>query len=155
MEMDRAMQNALCCRGGGGNFFTDMLGTGPDLAARARIREALATGADTLAVACPQCYRMLADAVKDEAPRSGFGSGSCRTSWPRPLRLAHALERMMFFITAGAALGLSAGFSPGPLLTLVLTETLHHGVKAGIRVALAPMITDAPIIVLTLLFCQS
>jgi len=66
------------------------------------------------------------------------------------LRLAHALERMMFFITAGAALGLSAGFSPGPLLTLVLTETLHHGVKAGIRVALAPMITDAPIIVLTL-----
>jgi len=64
--MDRAMQNALCCGGGGGNFFTDMLGTGPDLAARARIREALATGADTLAVACPQCYRMLADAVKDE-----------------------------------------------------------------------------------------
>ena len=62
---------------------------------------------------------------------------------------------MMFFITAGAALGLSAGFSPGPLLTLVLTETLHHGVKAGIRVALAPMITDAPIIVLTLLFCPS
>ena len=66
VEMDRAMQNALCCGGGGGNFFTDMLGTGPDLAARARIREALATGADTLAVACPQCYRMLADAVKDE-----------------------------------------------------------------------------------------
>jgi Fe-S oxidoreductase len=66
VEMDRSMQNALCCGGGGGNFFTDMLGTGPDLAARARIREALATGADTIAVACPQCYRMLADAVKDE-----------------------------------------------------------------------------------------
>jgi Fe-S oxidoreductase len=66
VEMDRTRENALCCGGGGGNFFTDMLGTGPDLAARARIREALAAGADTIAVACPQCYRMLADAVKDE-----------------------------------------------------------------------------------------
>ncbi len=66
VEMDRAMKNALCCGGGGGNFFTDMLGTGPDLAARARVKEALATGADTIAVACPQCLRMLGDAVKDE-----------------------------------------------------------------------------------------
>lgn len=65
-EMDRSQQNALCCGGGGGNFFTDMLGTGTDLSSRARVREALATGADTLAVACPQCYRMLADAVKAE-----------------------------------------------------------------------------------------
>lgn len=66
VEMDRARENALCCGGGGGNFFTDMLGTGPDLAARVRVCEALATGADTIAVACPQCYRMLSDAVKDE-----------------------------------------------------------------------------------------
>jgi Fe-S oxidoreductase len=66
VEMDRAMQNALCCGGGGGNFFTDMLGSGPDLSGRARVREALAAGADTIAVACPQCYRMLSDAVKDE-----------------------------------------------------------------------------------------
>jgi len=60
------MQNALCCGGGGGNFFTDMLGTGPDLSSRARVREAVASGSDTLAIACPQCYRMLADAVKAE-----------------------------------------------------------------------------------------
>ncbi|MCU0576422.1 MAG: (Fe-S)-binding protein [Desulfobacterota bacterium] len=66
VEMDRAMQNALCCGGGGGNFFTDMLGSGPDLSGRVRVREALAAGADTVAVACPQCYRMLSDAVKDE-----------------------------------------------------------------------------------------
>ena len=64
--MERSLNNALCCGGGGGNFYTDMLGTGPDLSARARIREALAAGADTIAVACPQCYRMLSDAVKDE-----------------------------------------------------------------------------------------
>ncbi len=66
VEMERSLNNALCCGGGGGNFYTDMLGTGPDLSARARIREALAAGADTIAVACPQCYRMLSDAVKDE-----------------------------------------------------------------------------------------
>lgn len=66
IEMDRSMQNSLCCGGGGGNFFTDMLGTGPDLSSRARVREALACGSDTLAVACPQCYRMLTDAINAE-----------------------------------------------------------------------------------------
>jgi len=66
LEMDRSRQNSLCCGGGGGNFFTDMLGTGPDLSSRARVREALALGADTIAVACPQCLRMLTDAVNAE-----------------------------------------------------------------------------------------
>ncbi|HOO45340.1 MAG TPA: (Fe-S)-binding protein, partial [Deltaproteobacteria bacterium] len=66
VEMDRTMNNALCCGGGGGNFFTDILGTGPDLSSRARVREALDTGAEIIAVACPQCYKMLDDAVKDE-----------------------------------------------------------------------------------------
>ena len=66
IEMDRNMQNALCCGGGGGNFFTDILGTGPDSSARVRINEAIDTGATVLAVACPICYRMLSDAVKAE-----------------------------------------------------------------------------------------
>ncbi|WP_300164739.1 LysE family transporter [Solidesulfovibrio sp.] len=47
-----------------------------------------------------------------------------------------------------AALGLSAGFSPGPLFSLVLTQTLRHGTAEGVKVALAPVVTDAPIIVL-------
>jgi threonine/homoserine/homoserine lactone efflux protein len=50
----------------------------------------------------------------------------------------------------GTVLGLSSGFSPGPLLTLVISETLQHDMKAGVKVALAPMITDLPIIILTL-----
>jgi threonine/homoserine/homoserine lactone efflux protein len=50
----------------------------------------------------------------------------------------------------GTVLGLSSGFSPGPLLTLVISETLQHDIKAGVKVALAPMITDLPIIILTL-----
>ncbi len=56
---------------------------------------------------------------------------------------------MINFLTIGIALGLSAGFSPGPLLTLLFSETLQHGTKAGIKVALAPIICDLPIILLT------
>lgn len=56
---------------------------------------------------------------------------------------------MLSFLTIGTALGLSAGFAPGPLLTLVISETLQHDIKAGIRVALAPILTDLPIIILT------
>jgi threonine/homoserine/homoserine lactone efflux protein len=55
------------------------------------------------------------------------------------------------FLAVGTLLGLSAGFSPGPLLTLVVSETLRHGVGAGIRVALAPLLTDLPIIAVSLL----
>ncbi|MCG5495633.1 MULTISPECIES: LysE family translocator [Ectothiorhodospira] len=50
----------------------------------------------------------------------------------------------------GAALGLSAGVAPGPLLALVISETLQHGLRAGMKVALAPLLTDLPIILLTL-----
>ena len=50
----------------------------------------------------------------------------------------------------GVALGLSAGLAPGPLLALVISETLQHGVRAGMKVALAPLLTDLPIILLSL-----
>jgi threonine/homoserine/homoserine lactone efflux protein len=57
---------------------------------------------------------------------------------------------MINFLTIGIILGLSAGFAPGPLLTLVISETLQHDIKSGVKVALAPIITDLPIIILTL-----
>ena len=57
---------------------------------------------------------------------------------------------MINFLAVGMILGLSAGFAPGPLLTLVISETLQHDIKSGIKVALAPIITDLPIIILTL-----
>jgi len=66
VEMNRYEENAFCCGGGGGNFFTDILGVGEESPARVRIREALATGATVLAVACPMCSKMLDDAVKTE-----------------------------------------------------------------------------------------
>ncbi len=66
VEMDRSRENAFCCGGGGGNFFTDILGGGEDSPSRIRAREALDTGAEIIAVACPQCAKMLDDAVKIE-----------------------------------------------------------------------------------------
>jgi threonine/homoserine/homoserine lactone efflux protein len=55
------------------------------------------------------------------------------------------------YLLLGISLGFSAGISPGPLLTLVITRTLAHGLGAGLRVALAPLVTDAPIILLCVL----
>jgi Fe-S oxidoreductase len=66
VEMDLSRVNSFCCGGGGGNFFTDILGVGEDSANRVRIRQALETGAQIMAVACPSCAKMLTDAVKTE-----------------------------------------------------------------------------------------
>ncbi|MFZ7110544.1 MAG: (Fe-S)-binding protein [Desulfatiglandales bacterium] len=66
LEMKQTRENAFCCGGGGGNFFTDILGGGEDSPNRIRVRQAAKTGASILAVACPQCARMLEDAVKLE-----------------------------------------------------------------------------------------
>ena len=65
-EMDRSGKDALCCGGGGGNFFTHLLGEGPDAAARVRVREAAATGSAVLLTACPICLNMLEAAVVSE-----------------------------------------------------------------------------------------
>ena len=56
---------------------------------------------------------------------------------------------MTEYLFMGIVLGLSAGLAPGPLLTLVLSETLQYGVQSGMKVALAPVITDLPIILIT------
>lgn len=58
---------------------------------------------------------------------------------------------MIEFLSAGTLLGLAAGFSPGPLLVLVISETLRHNIKAGIKVSIAPLVTDVPIILISLL----
>jgi threonine/homoserine/homoserine lactone efflux protein len=57
---------------------------------------------------------------------------------------------MIASLITGLVLGLSAGVSPGPLTVLVISQTLTHGPRAGYKVAFAPLITDAPIIALTI-----
>jgi len=53
---------------------------------------------------------------------------------------------MLEFFIAAAVFGLSGGLSPGPLLTLVVAETLARGRNAGLAVAMSPLITDGPAI---------
>lgn len=58
-------------------------------------------------------------------------------------------------LLTGLSLGFGAGVSPGPLTTLVLTTTLERGFSAGLRVAIAPLLTDAPIILVCVLLVSA
>ncbi len=54
-------------------------------------------------------------------------------------------------IAAAVVYGLAAGLTPGPLFALVLRQSLQHGPREGMRAAFAPLLTDGPIVILTLL----
>ncbi len=55
---------------------------------------------------------------------------------------------MVAYLLQGIILGFAAGISPGPMLGLVISQTLRYGWRAGNIVALAPLISDMPIIIL-------
>ena len=54
------------------------------------------------------------------------------------------------YLVYGISLGLAAGFAPGPLLALVISETIKGDKINGILIALSPLITDLPIILLSI-----
>ena len=60
-EMPRNRKNSFCCGAGGAQFWKEEE-PGAVKVSIERYREARSTGADALAVACPFCMRMLADA---------------------------------------------------------------------------------------------
>jgi len=55
----------------------------------------------------------------------------------------------------GIIFGLATGLSPGPLITLVVSETLRNGKKEGIEVAISPLISELPIILFVLVILSS
>jgi threonine/homoserine/homoserine lactone efflux protein len=55
----------------------------------------------------------------------------------------------------GIAFGLAAGLSPGPLITLVVSETLKNGKREGIEVAISPLLSELPIILFALVALSS
>lgn len=57
---------------------------------------------------------------------------------------------MLGILLAGASLGLAAGFSPGPLFAMVISQTVKYGRGEGIKVALSPLVTDLPVIAVSL-----
>ena len=60
--MPRNRADSLCCGGGGGRLWQEL--EGEKKLGEVRVREAAATGADTVVTACPYCLIMLEDAVK-------------------------------------------------------------------------------------------
>jgi len=63
VEMKDNKKMSLCCGGGGGRMWAEI--KEEKRLANIRVEQALATGANVLAVACPWCHTMLQNAVKD------------------------------------------------------------------------------------------
>jgi Fe-S oxidoreductase len=62
VEMKRSGKKTFCCGAGGAHMWMEEKGTQINVE---RAREAIGTGAETLAVACPFCTVMLDDGVRE------------------------------------------------------------------------------------------
>ena len=60
-------------------------------------------------------------------------------------------DSVAFFCSTAAILGLSGGLLPGPLTALVISQTLRFGFKEGALVAIAPIVTDGPLVIVSAL----
>jgi Fe-S oxidoreductase len=65
VEMKRCRTTGLCCGAGGAQMFKDAEKGNKEINVE-RTEEALATGATTIAVACPFCMTMMSDGVKSK-----------------------------------------------------------------------------------------
>lgn len=69
VEIGRSRDRAFCCGAGGANYFykvEEQTGI-----SSLRLNQAMETGADTVAVACPFCLGMLEDAARSTSPETG------------------------------------------------------------------------------------
>lgn len=57
--------------------------------------------------------------------------------------------QMVEFLVQGLVIGLTAGISPGPLLMLFLAKAMQDGWRKTLPAAFAPLLSDGPIILLT------
>lgn len=57
----------------------------------------------------------------------------------------------LVYLLQGAGFGLAAAAQPGPFMAYLIGQTLAHGWRRTLPAALAPLISDGPIIVLMLL----
>jgi heterodisulfide reductase subunit D len=65
VEMKKCKTNGLCCGAGGGQMFKEPEKGTKDINI-ARIEDALSTGSNAIAVACPFCMVMMSDGVKNK-----------------------------------------------------------------------------------------
>jgi len=65
------------------------------------------------------------------------------------------MAQIIEFLLYGIVLGLAQGLTPGPLITLIFSETLKYGKKEGLKIAISPLITDSLIVSLSLLILSN
>ena len=58
---------------------------------------------------------------------------------------------MWFYLFQGVGYGLAAASQPGPLQTYLVSQSVTHGWKRTLPAALAPLLSDGPIVTLCLL----
>ncbi len=58
---------------------------------------------------------------------------------------------MLLYFLQGLSLGLPAAFMPGPLQAYLFSQTMRNGWRRTLPAALAPLLSDGPIIFLTVL----
>lgn len=58
---------------------------------------------------------------------------------------------MWIYLTQGLAMGLYAALQPGPFQTYILSESLRRGWRKALPMAFAPLVSDLPPVLLTLL----
>jgi threonine/homoserine/homoserine lactone efflux protein len=60
------------------------------------------------------------------------------------------VDDLAFFVT-GCVFGLAGGVTPGPTTAVIVAQSVRFGFIDGLKVAVAPLLTDAPIIALSVL----
>ena len=56
------------------------------------------------------------------------------------------IESIWVIFTMGFLMGAPSGISPGPMLILIISEAMRHGIRAGVKVAIIPLLTDLPVV---------
>ena len=57
---------------------------------------------------------------------------------------------MVFHVVQGAAYGFAAAVQPGPFQAYLISQVLRNGCRKSLPIVLAPLVSDGPIILLTL-----
>ncbi len=70
VEMEQSREKSFCCGAGGGNMWYEL--EDEDRMNLARVRQAVETGADTVATACSFCMIMMDDGVKVEGKEAAL-----------------------------------------------------------------------------------
>jgi threonine/homoserine/homoserine lactone efflux protein len=59
------------------------------------------------------------------------------------------------FVLPGLVIGVGAALSPGPLLLMITAETLRGGVRRGLLMTLAPLFSDVPLALVSIVLAEA